>query len=47
MLKVQISPELMETIEMILKRGNQVELKIEHGKLVVIEISRKLRARSS
>lgn len=36
--------EITEMCEKILQAGNQVELKIEHGQIVVVEIRRKKRA---
>lgn len=38
-----ITSETAKTIERILKAGNQAEVKIENGKVTVIEIKRKLR----
>ncbi len=41
------SAETIEMILSILKRGNTVELKREHGKLVVVEIQRKMKTKTS
>ena len=40
-----LTPELIREIEKILKRGNRVELKVEHGRPVLIEVSRKMKQR--
>jgi len=39
--------EVIETISKILKKGNSVELKKENGKLVVVEIERKVKAKTT
>lgn len=39
--------EVIETISCILKRGNSAELKKENGKLVVVEIERKVKTKTS
>ncbi len=39
--------EVVEAINRILKRGNSVELKKENGKLVVVEIERKVKTKTS
>ena len=39
--------EVIESITRILKRGNSVELKKENGKLVVVEIERKVKTKTS
>lgn len=36
-----LTPEMVETINEILKNRNRAEVKIENGKVVVIEIRRK------
>ena len=41
------TPELQELILKILKHGNTVELKKEQGKLVVVEIERKVKTKTS
>lgn len=41
------SAELTETIMQILKRGNTAELKREQGKLVLVEIQRKMKSKTS
>ncbi len=41
------TPEVIDTINRILKRGDTVELKREHGKLVVVEIQRKAKIKAS
>ena len=38
-----VRPETVQAIEKILRQGNQAEVKIEQGKVTVIEIKRKLR----
>lgn len=40
---IRLTPETIEIIEGILKRHNQVEVKIEDSQVVVIEIRRKKR----
>ena len=42
-----ISQEVIEEINRILKHGNTVELKRENGKLVVVEIQRKAKIKTS
>lgn len=42
-----ISQEVIEEINRILKHGNTVELKCENGKLVVVEIQRKAKIKTS
>lgn len=39
--------EVIEAISRILKRGNPAELKKENGKLVVVEIERKVKTKTS
>ncbi len=39
--------EVIEEITHILKHGNSVELKRENGKLVVVEIQRKVKSKTS
>jgi len=41
------SPEVIDEIVRILKKGNSVELKKEHDKLVVVEIQRKMKIKAS
>lgn len=41
------TPEIVAEIERILKKGNSVELKKEHDKLVVVEIQRKMKIKAS
>lgn len=41
------SAELVDMILQILKRGDTVELKRENGKLVVVEIRRKMKTKAS
>lgn len=41
------STDVVETITKILKRGDTVELKKENGKLVVVEIRRKVQIKTS
>jgi hypothetical protein len=38
-----IGKETVTVIERILKQGNQAEIKIEEGKITVVEIRRKLK----
>lgn len=38
--------DVIETINKILKKGNSVELKKENGKLVVVEIERKVKTKT-
>lgn len=40
---VSLTPEAVKVIEDILKRRNYVEVKIENGSVVIIEIHRKKR----
>lgn len=42
MAQTTLSAETIKQIELILKRGYQAEIKVEHGKLVVIEVKRKM-----
>ena len=42
-----LSQEVIEEINMILKHGNTVEIKCENGKLVVVEIQRKAKIKTS
>lgn len=39
--------EVVDTISRIIKRGDSVELKRENGKLVIVEIQRKVKIRTS
>lgn len=39
--------EVIEAITRILKKGNSAELKRENGKLVVVEIERKVKTKTS
>ena len=41
------SQEITDAILLILKRGNSVELKMEKGKLVVVELQRKVKTKAS
>lgn len=41
-MKVKINPEIITACERILTHGNQAELKIEKGKVVAVELRRKL-----
>ena len=41
--KIQISPEMVKTMEEILQKGSRVELLVEHGEVTVVEIKRKKR----
>nr|DAM07878.1 MAG TPA: hypothetical protein [Caudoviricetes sp.] len=36
-------PAVISAIEAILRRGNQAEVKIEHGQVVIVEVQRKKR----
>ena len=36
--------ELLESIKLIIKRNNRAEVKLERGKIVVVEIVRKVKA---
>jgi hypothetical protein len=36
-------PAVISAIETILRRGNQAEVKVEHGKVVIVEVQRKKR----
>ena len=38
-----LTPEMIKTIQKILDKGNQVEVKIEKSEIVIIEIRRKKR----
>ena len=42
-----INAEVIEAISRILKKGNSAELKRENGKLVVVEIERKVKTKTS
>jgi transcriptional regulator len=39
--KIQLTQETIQAIETVLNKGNQAEVKIEHGKPEVIAIKRK------
>lgn len=41
--RMTLTPEAVRAIEEIIHRRNQVELKVEQGQIVVIEIQRKKR----
>ena len=43
MTEVVITDEMLKVISEVLKRGDTVELKREHNKLVVVEVRRKAR----
>ena len=38
-----MTPEVVEMIQQILKKGSRAEVMIENGKIAVVEIRRKLR----
>lgn len=40
-MELRLTPEQVQAIEKILKAGNQVEVKVEHGKPEIISIRRK------
>ena len=42
-----LSDEVIEEILRILKHGNTIELKKENGKIVVVEIQRKVKIKTS
>ena len=42
-MKPLLTPEMIKTIQKILDKGNQVEVKIEKSEIVIIEIRRKKR----
>lgn len=46
-MSVPITPEIWETIEKILRRSDTVELKRENGRLVIVEITRKVKTKTS
>lgn len=39
--RMALTPEVIRAIEDIIHRRNQVEIKVERGEIVVVEISRK------
>ena len=43
----KITPEILDIILNILKKGNSAELKKEQGKLVVVEIKRKVKTKTA
>lgn len=43
----KITPEIIDIILNILKKGNSAELKKEQGKLVVVEIKRKVKTKTA
>ena len=45
--KALFKDEVVEAISKILKRGNSAELKRENGNLVVVEIERKVKTKTS
>lgn len=40
-MELRLTPEQVQAIEKVLKAGNQVEVKVEHGKPEIISIRRK------
>ena len=46
-MKTLFDEKMTEIILQALKRGNTVELKKEQGKLVIVEIQRKMRTKAS
>lgn len=46
-IKTLFTTEVADTILKVLKRGDSVELKKENGKLVVVEIQRKVKIKTS
>ena len=46
-MKTLLDEKMTEIILQALKRGNTVELKKEQGKLVIVEIQRKMRTKAS
>lgn len=46
LLENTFTPEVIETIRNILKKGNSAELKKEKGNLVVVEIKRKVKTKT-
>ena len=46
-MKALLDEKLTEMILQAFKRGNTVELKKEHGKLVVVELQRKVKSKTS
>lgn len=45
--ELNFTPEIVTLITEILKRGNTVELKKEHDKLVVVEIKRQVKNKTA
>lgn len=43
----KITPEVIDIILNILKKGNSAELKKERGKLVIVEIKRKVKTKTA
>lgn len=43
----KITPEVIDIILNILKKGNSAELKKEQGKLIVVEIKRKVKTKTA
>lgn len=39
--QIRLTPEAVKTVEEIIHRRNQAEIKVEQGKIVVVEIHRK------
>lgn len=45
--KALLNPDVIKEIDAALKRGNTVELKKEQGNLVIVEIQRKVKNKTS
>ena len=46
-IELNISPTQVKTIEQILNRGNQVEIKKEKDKIVIVEIKRSVQSKEA
>ena len=42
-MKAEISPKMITEIQTLLTKGSRVELLIENGKIVIVEIKRKMK----
>ena len=47
MKELTFTPEMVEAIQHILKRGNSAEIKKENNKIVIVEIERRVKNKTS
>ena len=46
-MKGRITPEMVQEMERLLRRGSRVEVQLEQGKITLVEIKRKLRMKEA